>query len=165
GYFDHVPPFVAPKPNDPGSGIVSNGIDTSEEYVTMQEELSRTDLDRKDARESPVGLGYRVPMVIASPWSRGGWVNSQVFDISSTLQFMEKFLSKKTGKKIKESNISDWRRTVSGDLTSVFRPYNGEKIDLPQSIQFDPFIKEINNAKFKEIPADYKPLSDSEILD
>src|SRR6185312_2102733 len=85
GYFDHVPPFVAPKPNDPGSGIVSNGIDTSEEYVTMQEELSRTDLDRKDARESPVGLGYRVPMVIASPWSRGGWVKTKGFNITSTM--------------------------------------------------------------------------------
>ncbi|MEO8854191.1 MAG: phospholipase domain-containing protein, partial [Ginsengibacter sp.] len=121
------------------------------------------DLDKEDAREGPVGLGYRVPLVIASPWSRGGWVNSQVFDITSTLQFMEKFLSKKTGKKIKESNISDWRRTVSGNLTSVFRPYSGEKVDLPQSVQFDPFVKEIYNAKFKDIPADYKPLSDVEI--
>jgi phospholipase C len=29
GYFDHIPPFVAPKPNDPKSGKASNGIDTS----------------------------------------------------------------------------------------------------------------------------------------
>ena len=41
GYFDHIPPFVAPKPNDANSGKVSNGIDTSDEYVTIEEELSR----------------------------------------------------------------------------------------------------------------------------
>jgi phospholipase C len=163
GYFDHVPPFVAPKPNDINSGKVSNGIDTSEEYVTMQEELSRSDLEKKDARESPVGLGYRVPLVIASPWTRGGWVNSQVFDITSTLQFLEKFLTKKTGKEIKEPNISDWRRLVCGDLTSVFRPYNGEKIKLPAFVKKGPFVEKINNAKFKKLPSDYKALTEAEI--
>jgi len=163
GYFDHIPPFVAPAPNDPGSGKVSGGIDTANEYVTMKEELSRTDLDKKDAREGPVGLGYRVPMIIASPWTRGGWVNSQVFDHTSTLQFLEKFLSKKTGKEIKETNISDWRRVVSGDLTSAFRPYNGEKITLPEFVKHDPFVKEIYNAKFKKLPTDFRALNKSEI--
>jgi phospholipase C len=120
-------------------------------------------LDTKDARESPVGLGYRVPMVIASPWSRGGWVNSQVFNITSTLQFLEKFLSKKTGKEIREPNISDWRRMITGDLTSVFRPYNGEKIKLPAFVKKDPFIEKINNAKYKKQPSGYKTLTDLEI--
>jgi phospholipase C len=165
GYFDHIPPFVAPKPNDPDTGRVSDGIDTAEEYVTMQEELTRVNEDREDLREGPVGLGYRVPLVIASPWSRGGWVNSQVFDITSTLQFLEKFLTKKTGKEIKESNISDWRRVVSGDLTSVFRPYNGEKIKLPVFLKRDPFVKEIYNAKFKKLPSDFSALTDAEIND
>jgi len=163
GYFDHIPPFVAPKPNDPNSGKVSEGIDTSEEYVTMEEELSRKDLNKKDARESPVGLGYRVPLIVASPWTRGGWVNSQVFDITSALQFLEKFLTKKTGKEIKEPNISDWRRVVSGDLTSVFRPYSGEKIKLPEFVKKDAFVEKINNAKFKKLPAGYKVLSKAEI--
>ncbi|PIH03993.1 hypothetical protein CS542_01670 [Pedobacter sp. IW39] len=37
---------------------------------------------------SPLGLGYyRVPMLIASPWSKGGYVNSQVFDHTSSQQF------------------------------------------------------------------------------
>ncbi len=147
GYFDHIPPFVAPKPNDEDSGKVSEGIDTSDEYVTMEEELRRRDLDKNDARESPVGLGYRVPMVIASPWSRGGWVNSQVFDITSTLQFLEKFLSKKTGKEIKESNINNWRRVVSGDLTSVFRPYNGEKVKLPEFVKKESFCRKNKQCK------------------
>jgi phospholipase C len=163
GYFDHVPPFVAPKPNDPGSGKVSNAIDTSEEYVTMQEELSRKDLDKKDARQSPVGLGYRVPMVIASPWSRGGWINSQVFNITSTLQFLEKFLSKKTGKEINEPNISEWRRMITGDLTSAFRPYNGEKMKLPSFVKKDPFIEKINNAKFRKLPSVPETLTETEI--
>ncbi|HEY5369181.1 MAG TPA: phospholipase C, phosphocholine-specific [Hanamia sp.] len=163
GYFDHVPPFTAPKPNDHDSGKVSGGIDTTPEYVTMQEELSRQDFDKNDAREGPVGLGYRVPMVIASPWSRGGWVNSQVFDHTSTLQFLENFLTKKTGKEIKETNISDWRRLVSGDLTSVFRPYHGEKIILPAFVKYDPFVKEIYNAKFKKLPTDFNALSQEQI--
>ena len=163
GYFDHVPPFTAPKPNDLHSGKVSDGIDTSPEYVTMQEELSKPDFDKNDARESPVGLGYRVPMVIASPWSRGGWVNSQVFDHTSTLRFLEKFLTKKTGKEIKETNISDWRRAVSGDLTSAFRPFTGEKIALPAFVKYNSFVKEIYNAKFKKLPTDFRALSNEEI--
>ncbi len=165
GYFDHVPPFVAPRPNDAAIGKVSAGIDTTDEYVTLQEELQRKDLDMKDTRESPVGLGYRVPLIIASPWSRGGWVNSQVCDLTSALQFLEKFLSKKAGKEIKETNISDWRRAVSGNLTSVFRPYNGEEIKLPQFVKRDSFVKEIYNAKFKKLPSDYKALSLAEIED
>ena len=165
GYFDHIPPFVAPKPNDAGSGKVSGGIDTTDEYVTMEEELRRENFDKKDAREGAVGLGFRVPLVVASPWSRGGWVNSQVFDHTSALQFLEKFLSKKTGKEIKETNISDWRRVVSGDLTSVFRPYNGEKIQLPEFVKHDDFVKEIYNAKFKKLPSDFKALHKNELED
>ena len=162
GYFDHVPPFVSPNPNDAQSGKASAGINTAAEYVTLEEELNRKDLDKGDARESPVGLGYRVPLVIASPWTRGGWVNSQVCDLTSTLQFLEKFLSKKTGKEIKETNISDWRRVVSGDLTSAFRPYQGEKIVLPSFVKRDPFVEEIYNAKFKDLPSGYKALNTSQ---
>ena len=120
-------------------------------------------MDAEDVRESPVGLGYRVPLIVASPWSRGGWVNSEVFDISSTIMFMEKLLSHKTGKKIKEDNISSWRRTVSGDLTSVFRPYNGEKIDLPDFLTMEGHVKKILNASYKDIPDNFKVLTDAEI--
>lgn len=165
GYFDHIPPFTAPKPGDVNSGKTSDDIDTGVEYVTMEEEMRRTNIKKEDARESSIGLGYRVPLIIASPWSRGGWVNSQVFDITSTIRFMEKFLSKKTGKEIVETNISDWRRTVTGDLTSAFRPYNGERINLPDFVEKEKFVKEIYNAKFKEPPVDYRPLSNEQIND
>jgi len=122
GYFDHIPPFTAPHSHKEGTGKVSKGIDTRVELVTHEQEADRKSFPIKYDRESPIGLGYRVPMVIASPWSRGGWINSEVFDHTSCLQFLEKFISHRTGKDVKEHNISDWRRTVCGDLTSVFRP-------------------------------------------
>src|SRR4029453_6991760 len=103
----------------------------------------------------PIGLGYRVPLVVASPWSRGGAVCSQVFDHTSILQFLEKFLSHKKGKKIEESNISDWRRTVCGDLTSAFRPYQGEKVKLPAFVAKDAFYESIHKAQFMPVPTGY----------
>lgn len=163
GYFDHLPPFVAPNPRDPSTGKTSASIDTKVDFVTWEQEHAKTTVDKKEMRQSSIGLGFRVPMVIASPWSRGGYVNSQVFDHTSSLQFLEKFLSHKTGKKINTSNISPWRRTVCGDLTSVFRPYNGEKINTPQSLDKDLFIESIHKAKFKNPPSNYKKLSSEEI--
>ncbi|WP_134089301.1 phosphocholine-specific phospholipase C [Olivibacter sp. XZL3] len=163
GYFDHVPPFVAPKPNDRESGAVSAGLDTTDEYVTLEEEWARPDLKKEDARESPVGLGYRVPLIIASPWTRGGWVNSEVCDITSTIRFMEKFLEKKTGKKVLETNISSWRRSITGDLSSAFRPYNGEEIALPETVELSPFVQSIHNARFKGLPNAYKRLTKEEV--
>lgn len=85
GFFDHVAPPVPP-------------AGTADEFVSGQ----------------PIGLGPRVPMIVISPWSRGGWVNSQVADHSSPLRFLENW----TG--VKETNISAWRRTVCGDLMSAF---------------------------------------------
>jgi phospholipase C len=86
GIFDHVAPPVPP----PG---------TPHEFV----------------RGLPIGGGFRVPCIIVSPWTAGGWVCSQPFDHTSVLQFVEKF----TG--VREPNISDWRRKTFGDLTSAFR--------------------------------------------
>ncbi|UKJ07325.1 phosphocholine-specific phospholipase C [Solitalea lacus] len=162
GSFDHIPPFVAPDPARPESGATSKGIDASVDYVTKDQEL-RDGRSEKYARQSPIGLGYRIPFIVASPWTRGGWVNSEVFDHTSTLQFLEEFLSNKTGKKIEETNISSWRRAVCGDLTSVFRPYNGEKIDLPASVEKEPFLESINNSQFKDVPKGFKQLTAVEI--
>src|SRR5699024_387753 len=82
GYFDHVPPFVAPNPTDTSTGKVSDGIENSVDYATEE--------------DSPIGLGYRVPKLVISPWSRGGWVNSEVLDHTSDLQFLETFLTQRT---------------------------------------------------------------------
>ena len=85
GYFDHVPPFVAPEPRRPESGKTSPGIDAGRSICRW----SRIEAaPAKEARGGPVGLGFRVPLIIASPWSRGGYVCSQVFDHTSVLQLL-----------------------------------------------------------------------------
>ena len=141
GYFDHQPPFVVPTPNDPSTGKVSEGINFATDF--------------EGRKGSPIGLGYRVPLVVASPWSKGGFVNSQVFDHTSSIMFMEKWLAKKTGKAVKSNNISDWRRNICGDLTSVFRPYNGEAIHSPDPLKREAVVTNIGNAKNK--PAQVGP--------
>ncbi len=161
GYFDHLPPFVAPNPQDKSTGFVSASIDASTEFVTLEQDMTK--YEQKHARESSIGLGYRVPLIIASPWSRGGAVCSQVFDHTSIIQFVEKFLSEKFNKKIEEPNISPWRRAVCGDLTSVFKPYNGEAIAKPDVVAKNAFIETVHKAKFKKDPSGYKILSATEI--
>ena len=159
GYFDHVPPFTVPHLHKAAQGKTSAGIDSSVEYVTKSQQSS----DANGVRESPVGLGFRVPLVIASPWSRGGFVCSQVFDHTSSLQFLEHFINRKFGKKVKETNISQWRRIVCGDLTKTFRPYNGEKLSTPAPLKRDEVVEGIHKAKFKEPPSNYRKLSIEEI--
>ncbi len=83
----------------------SSGVDTGLEYTYPEDELQQG-VSRKDARSGAIGMGFRVPMIIASPWSRGGWVNSQLFDHSLTLMFLEYFVEKKYGKTVREENIS-----------------------------------------------------------
>ncbi|QJD79185.1 phosphocholine-specific phospholipase C [Spirosoma rhododendri] len=164
GYFDHIPPFVAPHPDRPETGKTTDGLDTKAEHVSPAQEHRRTVKNpQHDARDGAIGLGYRVPLVIASPWSRGGYVNSEVFDHTSVLQFLEGFIGKKYGKDVRETNISPWRRTVCGDLTSVFRPYNGEPIALPTFVPKDPFFESVHKAKFKQVPSNFHPLSADEI--
>ncbi|HTE46264.1 MAG TPA: phospholipase C, phosphocholine-specific, partial [Gemmatimonadaceae bacterium] len=150
GYFDHVPPFVAPHPSRPETGKVSAGMDTASEWATVH------------GRDSSIGLGYRVPLVIASPWSRGGCVNSQVFDHTSILRFLEVWTAGK-GKSVKETNISDWRRTVCGDLTSAFRPYDGERIALPSSLDRDATVERLHAAKFRQPPRGGAALTKQEV--
>ncbi|NNV55330.1 phosphocholine-specific phospholipase C [Limnovirga soli] len=161
GCFDHVPPFVPPHPLQTNSGIASAGIDTADEFVTMEQELKEH--TKEEAREGPIGLGYRVPLIIASPWSRGGWVCSEVFDHTSSLQFLEQFINIKSKQKVAETNISKWRRTVCGDLTSTFRPYKGEQIDLPVALEKDAFITMVHQSKFKNVPDNFKNLTQQEI--
>lgn len=159
GYFDHVPPFVAPDPANPATGRTSKSIDAGLEFVPLEQ-------DRKwhtfQARNSSIGLGYRIPMIIASPWSRGGAVCSQVFDHTSVLQFMEKFLSHKLGKMVHETNINPWRRTVCGDLTSAFRSADASPTKL-KPIDHNQFVQAIHQAKFKELPGGYHALSETEL--
>ena len=96
GIFDHVAPPVPPN-GTPGEFI--SGL--------------------------PIGGGFRVPCIIVSPWTAGGWVCSQNFDHTSVLQFLEKI----TG--VAEPNITPWRRKTFGDLTAAFR-FSADKSAPPQ---------------------------------
>jgi phospholipase C len=69
----------------------------------------------------PIGGGFRVPCLLISPWTTGGWVYSDKLDHTSCLQFLEKL----TG--VHEPNISDWRRKTFGDMTTALRFGDGKK--------------------------------------
>jgi phospholipase C len=161
GYFDHAPSFVAADPKRPETGGASAGIDTGLEYSYKEDEL-RQGVAKNEARSGPMGMGFRVPMIIASPWSRGGWVNSQHFDHTSTLMFLERFIQEKYGKTILEENISAWRRTISGDLTSVFRPYDPKEAPL-DFLNRNKFVVGIEKARYKELPSNYTKLTAGQI--
>ncbi|MCT2582290.1 alkaline phosphatase family protein [Actinophytocola gossypii] len=105
GMFDHVPPPTPP----PG---------TPEEFVTL------TSPGGVNGGGRPLGAGFRVPCIIISPWTAGGWVCSEPFDHTSNLRFLERV----TG--VAASNISGWRRDTFGDLTSAFR-FRGRAAEPP----------------------------------
>ena len=161
GYFDHAPSFVAADPSRPESGTASSGIDTALEYTYKPDELAQGVPDH-EARGGPIGMGFRIPTIVASPWTRGGWVNSQLFDHTSTLQFLEQFVQAKFNKPVREKNISAWRRAVAGDLTSCFRT-QAEKGQVLDYINRDHHIEMIVAARNKELPTGYKELTSTEI--
>jgi phospholipase C len=105
GFYDHMQPPMPPLTPEQGWSSVS----VAGEIKDYGDNAKATN---KGAH--PLGLGIRVPAIIVSPWSRGGFVCSEVFDHTSTLQFLEKRFG------VREDNISDWRRAVCGDLTSAF---------------------------------------------
>jgi phospholipase C len=96
GFFDHVKPPTAP----PG---------TRGEYLTVGSLP-----DKAQGIRGPIGLGFRVPMLVVSPFSRGGFVCSDTFDHTSTLRFLEA----RFGAEV--PNLSAWRRKTCGDLTAAF---------------------------------------------
>jgi phospholipase C len=95
GFFDHVLPPTPPE-------------GTADETVTTAPAVGADGGFRH-----PIGLGFRVPTIVISPWSRGGWVDSHTFDHTSMLRFLEARFG------IKAPNISAWRRQTVGDLTST----------------------------------------------
>ncbi len=161
GYYDHVPPFSIPDPFKPNSGKVSAGIDINAEYVTLEQD--ETQVPKANARGGAIGLGFRVPLVIASPWSRGGKVCSQVFDHTSIIQFLEEFTSHKSKKKVRETNITEWRRTVCGNISTVFQPFDASAYQKPQPVNREEILTTIHKAQFKDVPANFKALNASEI--
>ena len=125
GFFDHMPPPAVPSylPQDPAAIVPGRSpragastVDTAGEYHHRLDDGSDPHYQHR-----PYGLGPRVPLYVISPWSRGGWVNSQVADHTSVLRFIEARFG------VREPLISPWRRTVCGDLTSCFDFRNPER--------------------------------------
>lgn len=112
GFFDHAPPPAPPSLRD-GAELGGSTVDTIGEYHRVRA-ASEHAAERDDLMGRPYGLGPRVPMLVISPWSRGGWVDSEVFDHTSVIRFLERRFG------VMEPNISPWRRVVCGDLTSAF---------------------------------------------
>lgn len=125
GFFDHIPPPVPPQTR-------SQGLST----VPITNEIFSGDAN--NPTPGPYGLGMRVPMIVISPWSKGGWVNSEVFDHTSLIQFIENRFGNHAS--IKESNITKWRRAVTGDLTSAFnfKSPNASTVPLPSTVAYLP---------------------------
>jgi len=100
GFFDHVAPPTAP-PGTPG------------EFVTVPAVPDPAAAGTPPI-SGPIGLGFRVPMLVISPWSRGGFVATDVFDHTSVLRFLETLFGAEV------PNLSAWRRANVGDMTSAF---------------------------------------------
>lgn len=128
GFFDHMPPNIPPLNADKG--------------LTTLADPTAGELYGQESK----GLGPRVPMMVISPWSKGGRVCSQLFDHTSVLRFLEEWMVAGKGldrEKISCQNISPWRRAVCGDLTSAFDFKNPNKA-WPQITPAPPY-HEVNS--------------------
>jgi phospholipase C len=125
GFFDHVVPPTVPQTRAQGLSTVSTANEIFE--------------GNSENPAGPYGMGMRVPMMVISPWSKGGWVNSEVFDHTSIIRFIEQRFGKQYPG-LQESNITPWRRAVAGDLTSAFNfeSPNAANVPLPSTVAYMP---------------------------
>ncbi len=125
GLFDHRMPPTPPM--NRAQGIST--IPTTNEIINGNASFM----------DGPIGLGVRVPMIVISPWSKGGYVSSEVFDHTSLIRFIEARFAE-GNRELIESNITPWRRAVSGDLTSAFnfRAPNNKIVALPDTSAYVP---------------------------
>lgn len=152
GFFDHVPPPAAPSylrwHADPAQAVLAGAstVDTTGEY----HELPAVGVEDADQLpyHRPYGLGPRVPMYVLSPWSKGGWVSSEVFDHTSVIRFIEQRFG------VHEPNITPWRRAVCGDLTGLFDFQQAEPFDaeLPQTAELAERARSLPDTTTPEAP-------------
>jgi phospholipase C len=114
GFFDHVPPPAVPSYNTDGSLAGGATLPLAGEYFSDPAGDFLNPHDTISGKVRPWGFGARVPLFVISPWSRGGWVDSQVFDHTSVAMFLERRFG------VRVDSISPWHRAISGDLTSAF---------------------------------------------
>jgi phospholipase C len=146
GFFDHVVAPTAPATRAEGLSTVK----------TVNEIYPGVPGDAKDYPPGPYGLGARVPCIIVSPWSKGGWVCSQTFDHTSVIQFIEQRFG------VIETHITPWRRAVCGDLTSAinFSRPDTTTSKLPDTTGFVSFVSgsELVPLTLAEIAAGQQPV-------
>jgi phospholipase C len=125
GFFDHLVPPTPPRTRADGLSTV----DTRNEIFAGDSQHA----------SGPYGLGIRVPMLVVSPWSRGGWVCSELFDHTSLIRFIEERFAHHRPD-LKESNITAWRRAICGDLTAAFdfKTPNTRRVVLPDTSAYEP---------------------------
>jgi phospholipase C len=125
GFFDHIVPPTPPMARAQGISTVP---------ITNELFTGSPSYPASSYTPGPYGLGVRVPMMVISPWSKGGWVDSQVFDHTSLIRFVESRFG------VIEPNISQWRRAVTGDLTSAFNfeSPNSPVVELPDTSSYQP---------------------------
>ncbi len=141
GFFDHVPPPQPPTPVRPGQSTIS-----TEGMIHNQIKADWPVLYSPD--QLPYGLGPRVPMITISPWSKGGYVCSEVFDHTSVIRFIEKRFG------VKEPNIAHWRRAVCGDLTSAldFTRPDERYVSLPSTVNYVATVHHESTLPAPEVP-------------
>lgn len=114
GFFDHLPAPALPSYKTDGLPAGKSTVPLAGEYFYDPNRTYLRADDTISGTTRPWGMGPRVPMYVVSPWSKGGWVDSQVFDHTSVAMFLEKRFG------ITMNTISPWHRAISGDLTSCF---------------------------------------------
>jgi phospholipase C len=133
GFFDHVVPPTPPAPPDPMA---------AGEWVTIK---------NPPKPAGPVGLGFRVPTIVVSPFARNtatdgsALVCSDTFDHTSLLRFLEtRFGAEIPMRTANRPGLSAWRRQAVGDLTSAlnFAAPNPSVPSLPLAITADPVVQE-----------------------
>ncbi len=148
GFFDHMPQPVPPVGDYRGHSTVSVAGEAKDWSGSAK-------WAARHGTHHPIGLGIRTPTVIVSPWSRGGHVCSELFDHTSVLRLMEKRFG------VAEPNISDWRRAVCGDLTSVFDFTRGDPsrpaVPLPDTAAFAARVAQSKAGTQNTIPAVQQP--------
>jgi phospholipase C len=126
GFFDHIVPPTPPMSQAQGISTVG----TVNEIFDGTESPNVAAYTETGYIPGPYGLGARVPMIAISPWSKGGYVNSQVFDHTSLIRFLEQRFGPDNPALV-EPNITEWRRTVTGDLTSCFNFATPNEVVVP----------------------------------
>jgi phospholipase C len=114
GFFDHLAMPAVPSYDASGNLMGKSTVPLDGHYFDASVGNYLSAADTTSGKVRPWGLSSRVPMYVISPWSKGGWVNSEVFDHTSVGRFLEKRFG------ITVDAISPWHRAVCGDLTSCF---------------------------------------------